>query len=166
MNGKIEVERLDGDEKCSSFITRSTAEFVEQKLEDNWHGDLLIRIKSGTLTGDYGVECAIVLLSTKMRYENDSILFDVPNIAKYSKDFSKMSIEECIIAMNNEVRKIQNGGGGVGHARNAYYAALRERFLAYDIDTSSFINFAHHSHLAMSFRKKIQLLGDKIIQID
>ena len=165
-NGKIEVETLDREEKSSSFITRSTTEKVEQKLEDNWHGDLLIRIKSGNLLGDYGVECAIVILSTKMRYENESILYDVPYTAQVSKQFSKMSVEECILWMNKEVEKVQNGGGGTGWARSASYGALQKRFFGLDIDTSSFINISDAGDFGMSFKKKIQLLDDKIIQID
>ena len=77
-----------------------------------------------------------------------------------------MSLDECILRMNKEVEKVQNGGGGAGYARMAYYAALRERFHSFEIDTSSFINIGDHGHMTMSFAKKIQLLEDKIIQID
>jgi hypothetical protein len=79
--------------------------------------------------------------------------------------FSQMSLDECILYMNKEVEKVQNGGGGTGWARNAYYAALKERFQGFEIDTSSFI-IDVHGHITMSFAKKIHLLEGKIIQID
>lgn len=164
-NGKIEIERLDKEEKYSSYITRNTTNQIEQKLEDNWHGDAQIQIKSGALLGDYGVECSIVKLSEKMKYKNESILYQVPFFAQYSKSLSKSSIEECISMMNREVEKIQNGGGGAGSARGAFYAALKDRFLALGFDSSSFIS-NEDGHTAMSFQNKIKLIDGKIIQID
>ena len=59
----------------------------------------------------------------------------------------------------------RDGGGGAGSARGAFYAALKDRFLALGFDSSSFIS-NEDGHTAMSFQNKIKLIDGKIIQID
>ena len=166
-NGKIEVERLDMDKKTSSFITRNIAEQVEQKLEDNWDGNQLIRIKSGNLLGDYGVECTIVMLSTKMKHEKESILYEVPSSTmmetekgfkpnEYREKVADYTIDDCIEAVNRGV-----GNYGWVPARGRFNQALREKFNEFNYDCSDFLRPD-----GMSFAKKIRIEGDKIVQFE